>query len=52
MKQIISKEEIDRLLKIKGKVIGIVIKNLQGFIIKEESKVGLIFLENYCIVQR
>ncbi len=46
MKQIISKEEIDRLLKIKGKVIGAVIKNLQGFIIKEEGQRGLKKLED------
>jgi len=46
MKQIISKEEINRLLKIKGKVRGIVIKNLQGFLIKEEGQGGLKKLED------
>lgn len=45
MEQIIPKEELDRLIKIKGEARGTSIKNTADFILKEEGKKGLDKLE-------
>jgi len=45
MERIISKEEIDELIKIKGEVRGMALKNHEDFIIKEKGEQGLIELE-------
>ena len=41
MEKIISKEELDELMKIKGEVRGISLKNYGKFILKEKGKEGL-----------
>lgn len=46
MEQIISKEELDELMKIKGEVRGVAIKGELEFIIREEGKEGLKKLED------
>ena len=45
MEQVISKEEVDKLMKIKGEVRGIAIKSYANFVLKEEGKEGLKKLE-------
>lgn len=40
MEQIISKEELDELMKIKGEVRGVAIKGEMDFVLKEEGKEG------------
>lgn len=41
MEEIISKEELDKLMKIKGKIRGLALKGETEFILKEEGKEGL-----------
>ena len=45
MEQIISKEEVDELMKLKGEVRGIAIKSYAEFVLKKEGKEGLKRLE-------
>ncbi|GAI37757.1 unnamed protein product, partial [marine sediment metagenome] len=45
MEQIISKQEIDELMKLKGEVKGMGMKTHAEFILKEEGKQGLEKLE-------
>ncbi|XOB40363.1 MAG: hypothetical protein ACKKMR_03590 [Candidatus Nealsonbacteria bacterium] len=46
MEQIISKEELDELMKIEGEVRGLTLKGYTNFILKEEGKEGLKRLED------
>lgn len=46
MEKIISKEELEELMKIEGKVRGIAFKNEAKFIVKEEGEEGLKRLED------
>ena len=46
MEEIISKEEFDKILKVKGKIRGVAIKGEMEFILKEKGKKGLEKLED------
>ena len=46
MEQIISKEEVDELMKLKGQIRGAAIKEIIKYILKEEGKDGLGKLED------
>ena len=46
MEQIISKEEFDEFMKIKGKVRGMSLRNIAAFVLKERGKEGLKKLED------
>lgn len=45
MEQIISKQKLDELIKIKGEIRGVSIKNLQKYLIQEEGEEGFRKLE-------
>jgi len=46
MKEIISKEELDKIMSVKGELKGLALKNYGSFIIKEEGEEGLKKIED------
>lgn len=49
MKEIISKKELDKLMKTKGKTIGVAIREHKEFILKEKGEEGLKKLEDIIV---
>ena len=50
MEEIISKEKLDELMKIKGEVKGIAMRENMNFILKEEGSEGVKKLENTVLI--